>query len=63
MSGGDELLKGFLHVHEACTEFGATPRRYMAFLYAYQSVYKNKKETIETRQNHLQVRATQTRAW
>ena len=55
LSGGDELLKGFLHVHESCMKFGATPRRYMAFLHAYKSVYSKKKNGIETRQHHLQV--------
>ena len=66
LSGGDELLKAFLHVHESCTEFGATPRRYMAFVYAYQSVYNHKKDKIGTRQNHLQVRLScfiRTRTW
>ena len=56
MSGGEDLLKAFLHVHESCTAFGATPRRYMAFLHAYQSVYQKKKSGIEQRQQHLQVR-------
>ena len=54
-SGGDELLKGFLHVHESCMKYGATPRRYIAFLYAYKNVYSKKKCGIETRQRHLQV--------
>lgn len=58
LSGGDELLKGFLHVHESCVNMKgvATPRRYMAFLHSYHSVYSNKKSGIETRQHHLQVR-------
>ncbi len=33
----------------------ATPRRYMAFINTYQSVYSNKKAKIEQRQHHLQV--------
>ena len=55
LSGGDELLKGFLHVHESCMNFGATPRRYIAFLHAYQNIYSKKKSGIQTRQHHLQV--------
>ena len=57
LSGGDELLKGFLSIHEACEQLGpiATPRRYMAFVHAYQEVYQKKKSKIEERQNHLKV--------
>ncbi|KAI0210443.1 Cytoplasmic dynein 2 heavy chain 1 [Lamellibrachia satsuma] len=52
--GGDELLKAFLHIHESCHNYGATPRRYMAFLHAYQNVYMKKKSGLEERQQHLQ---------
>ena len=57
LSGGDDLLKGFLHIHEACMAFGpiATPRRYVSFVTAYQSVYEKKKSKIEERQTHLKV--------
>ena len=55
LSGGDELLKGFLHVHESMSQATATPRRYMSFVHAYQAVYSHKKRGIETRQQHLQV--------
>lgn len=57
LSGGDELLKGFLLVHECCAEVSnnATPRRFMAFLHCYKQLYKNKKEGIEEKQSHLQV--------
>ena len=57
LSGGDDLLKSFLHVHESCLGFGttATPRRYIAFLNTYDEVYSKKKSKIETRQHHLQV--------
>lgn len=57
LSGGEDLLKGFLHVHEAAAQanMGATPRRYIAFLNTYQQVYSNKKQHIEKRQHHLQV--------
>jgi len=57
LSGGDELLQGFLHVHQSAAQadMGATPRRYIAFLNTYQQVYGNKKRHIERRQHHLQV--------
>lgn len=57
LSGGEELLKCFLHVHESCVQanMGATPRRYIAFLNTYQTVYSNKKAGVEKRQHHLQV--------
>ncbi len=55
LSGGEELLKAFLHVHESCTAYGATPRRYMSFLHAYKHVYGQRKEGIQNRQDHLQV--------
>ena len=58
LSGGEELLRGFLMVQESCAEIGnmATPRRFMAFLHCYQQLYKLKKEGIENKQKHLQVR-------
>uniref|UniRef100_A0A2C9KF73 Uncharacterized protein n=1 Tax=Biomphalaria glabrata TaxID=6526 RepID=A0A2C9KF73_BIOGL len=40
LSGGDELLKSFLHIHESCQSLRATPRKYMIFLKTYQSVYE-----------------------
>ena len=57
LSGGEELLKGFLHVHQAAASSNlcATPRRYIAFLNTYQQVYGSKKHGIEVRQMHLQV--------
>ena len=57
LSGGEDLLKCFLHVHEHCEQLclGATPRRYVAFLNTYNQVYNNKKKGIERRQHHLQV--------
>ena len=57
LSGGEDLLKGFLQVHESLAQasIGATPRRYIAFLNTYQQVYHNKKSGIEKRQYHLQV--------
>lgn len=59
LSGGQELLKGFLHIHESCIQFGeATPRRYMAFVNTYKQVYSDKKVKIETRTRHLQAGVT-----
>ena len=55
LSGGEELLKCFLHVHESCGALGATPRRYVVFLNTYQSVYQKKKNSITEKQHHLQV--------
>ena len=57
LSGGDELLRGFLLIHEsiAATSTSATPRRFMAFLRAYEQMYASKKEGIEIKQQHLQV--------
>ena len=57
LSGGDELLKGFLNIHESCQQFGsiATPRRYMSFVHTYNDVYTKKKDKIEERQRHLKV--------
>jgi len=57
LSGGDELLKGFLLVHESCAEISnnATPRRFMSFLHCYRQLYKSKKEGVEEKQKHLQV--------
>ncbi|CAL1541204.1 unnamed protein product [Lymnaea stagnalis] len=54
LSGGEELLKCFLHVHESCGALGATPRRYMVFLNTYQAVYEKKKRSITDKQHHLQ---------
>ena len=58
LSGGEDLLRGFLMVHESCAEIGnmATPRRFMTFLHCYQQLYRLKKEGIENKQKHLQVR-------
>jgi len=62
LSGGDELLKAFLHIHQSCLPTGATPRRYMTLLRTYQSVYGEKKsvygekkQKILKKQSHLQV--------
>ena len=59
LSGGEDLLRGFLMVQESCAEIGnmATPRRYMTFLHCYRQLYKLKKEGIEQKQQHLQVEA------
>lgn len=53
LSGGKDLQKAFLSVHESMS--GSTPRRYMSFLRTYQNVYKEKKGGIEGKQRHLEV--------
>lgn len=54
VTGGDDLFKAFLHIHESCLHLGATPRRYISFLKTYMSVYQTRKEAIKKRQSHLQ---------
>ncbi|KAL3878520.1 hypothetical protein ACJMK2_030860 [Sinanodonta woodiana] len=56
LSGGEDILKCFVFIHEACTNASlvATPRRYVSFVNTYQQVYNNKKQGIEKRQHHLQ---------
>ena len=54
-SGGDELIKNFLEIHNSCRAKDSTPRRYMSFLHTYITVYKNKKSGVEQKQKHLQV--------
>ncbi|CAG5115632.1 unnamed protein product, partial [Candidula unifasciata] len=51
LSGGEDMLKCFLHIHESCN---ASPRRYIMFLNTYMSVYEKKKSSILEKQNHLQ---------
>jgi len=43
VTGGEELVKAFLHIHNSCLSTGATPRKYMTFLRTYQSVYASRK--------------------
>ena len=54
LTGGEELIKSFLYIHETCTSKGATPRKYLTFLKTYKSVYQSRKEKILEQQNHLQ---------
>lgn len=55
LTGGKELPKAFLYIHESCVHMGgATPRKYITFLSIYKSVYQSKKEKIHKRQKHLQ---------
>ncbi|XP_068612804.1 cytoplasmic dynein 2 heavy chain 1 isoform X2 [Brachionichthys hirsutus] len=49
-----DLCCSFLMVHESCTEHGATPSQYMAFLNVYAGLYRRKKSQLTTRQQHLQ---------
>ena len=55
LSGGDDLLKSFLQIHESVSVIHATPRRYISFLHTYMQVYNRKKGEVQTRQDHLQV--------
>ena len=54
LTGGDELVKTFLQIHRSCLSSGATPRRYIAFIKTYKSVYSTRKETVVKKHNHLQ---------
>lgn len=58
LSGGEELLKSFLHVHESMGSTSATPLRYLTFLRTYEKVYSTKKLNLEAKQKHLQVPVT-----
>jgi dynein heavy chain 2 len=57
VTGGEELLKGFVQIHEQCAAMNliATPRRFMNFINTYRDVYTAKKKKIEERQGHLKV--------
>ncbi|XP_069747277.1 cytoplasmic dynein 2 heavy chain 1 isoform X4 [Narcine bancroftii] len=54
ISGGGDLTKSFLMIHESCRAYGATPHRYMIFLNTYSSIYNTKKTDLMKQQNHLQ---------
>ena len=54
VTGGDELVRAFLHIHTSCLSGGATPRKYMTLLKTYQSVYTTRKQKVLKRQSHLQ---------
>ena len=54
VTGGDELVRAFLHIHTTCLSGGATPRKYMTLLKTYQSVYTTRKQKVLKRQSHLQ---------
>lgn len=53
---GEDLVKGFLSIHETCSEKDAAPRRYMTFLNNYKNIYTGKKDGVVHRQQHLQVK-------
>lgn len=55
LSGGEELLKSFLLIHESVGPISATPLRYLTFVRTYQKVYGTKKDSIEGKRRHLQV--------
>ena len=48
------LAEYFLKIHQMCPAAGATPRRFIAFLDAYQSVYSSKKDGLLQKQKRLQ---------
>ena len=51
----EDLSQFFYYVHNSCNKIGgAVPRRYIAFLKTYKSVYEARKEKIKKRQKHLQ---------
>ena len=54
ITGGEDIIRNFLHVHESCLSSGATPRKYITFLRTYQSVYSSKKAGVLKQQSHLQ---------
>lgn len=54
-SKGEDLVKGFLSIHETCSEKDAAPRRYMTFLNNYKDIFTGKKDGVVKRQQHLQV--------
>ena len=53
VSGGEELICTFLKIHNSCLTSGGTPRRYIAFLKTYRTVYSKRKDIIVTKQSHL----------
>ncbi len=54
VSAGDDLGKAFVHIHDSCSQYGATSRKYMVFLKTYKRVYQSRKECIQKKQSHLQ---------
>lgn len=53
ITGGDDLVKTFLKIHQSCFMSGGTPRRYIAFLKTYKTVYSKHKETVAKKQTRL----------
>lgn len=54
LSGGEQLLNGFLFIHKSCQSLDATPRKFLSFVNMYSNLYEAKKSTIELRRGHLQ---------
>ncbi|XP_028975291.2 cytoplasmic dynein 2 heavy chain 1 isoform X3 [Esox lucius] len=54
VSGQGDLCRSFLMIHESCSEHGATPSQYMAFLHVYTSIFSRKQSQLTLRQQHLQ---------
>lgn len=55
-SGSDALFKNFREIHERFPSTTATPRGYLNFIRTYLHLFNQKKENIENKQKHLQVR-------
>lgn len=56
-SSSKQLIRNFVKIHISCAkqnQKSSTPLRYMTFLRSYQSVYKQKKDSLIKKQTHLQ---------
>ena len=53
LSGGEELVRTFVKIHQSCVSSGATPLRYIAFLRTYKSLYFKRKGEVVKKQKHL----------
>jgi hypothetical protein len=56
VTGGDTLMKAFVHMHEKCPPALACPLKFITLLKNYVIMYKKKKGTISSRFQRLQVR-------
>ncbi|CAM1329611.1 Uncharacterised protein at_DN1743, partial [Pycnogonum litorale] len=55
ITGGDDLIRAFVDIHESCpVDHMKTPRRYLTFVRSYIYIYNKKKDGIENRRSHLQ---------
>ena len=53
ITGGEDLVKTFLKIHQSCLSSGGTPRCYIAFLRTYKAVYSKHKEIIGKKQKRF----------